>query len=184
MPTVLLFVQGLNGISNNKIEDTKEEHIEMSVAALDAMEKDSGEKKFDILGFCIGGILVTATVALLAARKDKRIATATTFATMVDFTDVGEIGVFIDRDRLKVLRPHMKEKRSHENHHLQDMFSTIREDDLDGRIGFRVTEVNQLETGSGLPSPTCSASSQAPQQSTYKCTSSKKNTGNQDLRTF
>ena len=120
------------------VNPTKE-HAELSfedymklgpLAALDAMEKDSGEKKFDILGFCIGGILVTATVALLAARKDKRIATATTFATMVDFTDVGEIGVFIDRDRLKVLRTHMKEKGYLENHHLQDMFSMIRENDL------------------------------------------------------
>jgi polyhydroxyalkanoate synthase len=100
------------------------------LAALDAMEAATGEKKVDILGFCIGGILVTATAALLAARKDKRIATATTFATMVDFTDVGEIGVFIDRDRLKALRAHMKEKGYLENHHLQDMFAMIRENDL------------------------------------------------------
>ncbi|WP_161470958.1 PHA/PHB synthase family protein [Tropicimonas marinistellae] len=100
------------------------------LAALDAMGKATGEKKFDILGFCIGGILVTATLALLAARKDKRIATATTLATMVDFTDVGELGVFIDRDRLLVLREHMKEKGYLENYHLQDMFSMIRENDL------------------------------------------------------
>ncbi|MCA8881353.1 MAG: class I poly(R)-hydroxyalkanoic acid synthase [Rhodobacteraceae bacterium] len=100
------------------------------LAALDVMEKATGEKVFDILGFCIGGILVTATLALLAARGDRRIATATTLATMVDFTDVGEIGVFIDRDRLEVLRGHMKEKGYLENHHLQDMFSMIRENDL------------------------------------------------------
>ncbi len=100
------------------------------LAALDAVEAATGEKKVDILGFCIGGILVTATAALLAARKDRRIATATTFATMVDFTDVGEIGVFIDRDRLKALRAHMQEKGYLENHHLQDMFSMIRENDL------------------------------------------------------
>lgn len=37
IPTVMLFVQSLHGISHNKIEDTKEEHIEMSVAALDAL---------------------------------------------------------------------------------------------------------------------------------------------------
>lgn len=100
------------------------------LAALDAMEKATGEKTFDILGFCIGGILVTATLALLAARKDKRIATASTLATMIDFTNVGEIGVFIDRDRLQVLREHMKEKGYLENHHLQDMFAMIRENDL------------------------------------------------------
>lgn len=98
--------------------------------ALDVIEKATGAKEFDILGFCIGGILVTATLALMAERKDQRIKTATTLATMVDFTNVGEIGVFIDRDRLKVLRAHMAEKGYLENHHLQDMFSMIRENDL------------------------------------------------------
>ncbi|MDP5309176.1 class I poly(R)-hydroxyalkanoic acid synthase [Paracoccus spongiarum] len=100
------------------------------LAALDAVEKATGESEVDILGFCIGGILVTATLAYLAAKGDKRVKTATTLATMVDFTDVGELGVFIDRDRLKVLREHMAEKGYLENHHLQDMFSMIRENDL------------------------------------------------------
>jgi polyhydroxyalkanoate synthase len=100
------------------------------LAALEAMEKATGEERFDILGFCIGGILVTATLAWLAARGDKRIVTATTLATMVDFTDVGEVGVFIDRDRLAALRTHMAETGYLENHHLQDMFSMIRENDL------------------------------------------------------
>ncbi|NHF74313.1 PHA/PHB synthase family protein [Paracoccus xiamenensis] len=98
--------------------------------ALDKITEATGEKEFDILGFCIGGILVTATLAYMAAKGDKRVKTATTLATMVDFTDVGEIGVFIDRDRLKVLREHMAEKGYLENHHLQDMFSMIRENDL------------------------------------------------------
>ncbi len=100
------------------------------LAALEAMEKATGEERFDILGFCIGGILVTATLAFLAARGDNRIVTATTLATMVDFTNVGEIGVFIDRERLEVLREHMAETGYLENHHLQDMFSMIRENDL------------------------------------------------------
>lgn len=100
------------------------------LAALEAMERATGERSFDILGFCIGGILVTATLALLAARGDTRIASATTLATMVDFTNVGEIGVFIDRDRLVALREHMADKGYLENHHLQDMFSMIRENDL------------------------------------------------------
>ncbi len=120
------------------VNPTKE-HAEMSfedymklgpLAALDAVQKDTGEKKFDILGFCIGGILVTATLAYLAAKKDKRIATATTLATMVDFTDVGETGVFIDHDQLASMRKHMKDTGYLENHHLQEMFSMMRENDL------------------------------------------------------
>ncbi|MGH1354655.1 MAG: PHA/PHB synthase family protein [Thalassovita sp.] len=115
------------------------EHAELSfedymklgpLTALDVAQKATGEKKFDILGFCIGGILVTATLAYLAAKKDKRIATATTLATMVDFTDVGETGVFIDDDQLVSMRKHMKEKGFLEASHLQDMFSMMRENDL------------------------------------------------------
>lgn len=100
------------------------------LAALDAIERQTGEKRFDILGFCIGGILVTATLAYLAARHDDRIVTATTLATMVDFTNVGEVGVFIDRERLEALRLHMVDTGYLENYHLQDMFSMIRENDL------------------------------------------------------
>lgn len=100
------------------------------LAALDAVGKATGEKKFDILGFCIGGILVTATLAYLAAKKDKCIVTATTLATMVDFTDVGETGVFIDNDQLSAMRRHMQETGYLEAHHLQDMFSMLRENDL------------------------------------------------------
>jgi beta-ureidopropionase / N-carbamoyl-L-amino-acid hydrolase len=37
IPTVMMFVQSLKGISHNKIEDTKEEHLEMAVAALDRL---------------------------------------------------------------------------------------------------------------------------------------------------
>ncbi len=101
------------------------------LAALTAIEQLTGEPQVDILGFCIGGILVTATLAYLAAKGEAdRIGSATTLATMVDFTDVGEIGVFIDRERLEALRKHMADIGYLENHHLQDMFSMIRENDL------------------------------------------------------
>ena len=100
------------------------------LAALDAMRDITKEEKANILGFCIGGILVTATAAYLAAKGDDRLNTATTLATMVDFKDVGEIGVFIDDNRLTTLKAHMKDKGYLEAHHLQDMFSMLREKDL------------------------------------------------------
>ena len=37
VPTVMLFVQSLHGISHNRIEDTREEHLELAVAALDRL---------------------------------------------------------------------------------------------------------------------------------------------------
>lgn len=101
------------------------------LAALDIVEATTGAEVSNILGFCIGGILVNSTLAYLAAKGEgHRIGAATTLATMVDFTNVGEIGVFIDRDRLKALREHMEKTGYLEKHHLQEMFSMIRENDL------------------------------------------------------
>ncbi|MEM9247186.1 MAG: class I poly(R)-hydroxyalkanoic acid synthase [Pseudomonadota bacterium] len=100
------------------------------LAALDAIRDITGADRANILGFCIGGILVTAMLGYLAAKGEDRINSATTLATMADFKDVGEIGVFIDDDRLEILRAHMEEKGYLEAHHLQDMFSMLRENDL------------------------------------------------------
>lgn len=100
------------------------------LAALDVIKSITKQKKANILGFCIGGILVTTMLGYLAAKGDDRINSATTLATMIDFTDVGEIGVFVDENRLEVLRGHMADKGYLENHHLKDMFSMLREKDL------------------------------------------------------
>lgn len=100
------------------------------LAALDAIQTQTDATKINILGFCIGGILVTATLAYLTAKGDDRIGSATTLATMVDFTEVGDIGVFIDNDRLEALRHHVSKTGYLENHHLQDMFSMLRENDM------------------------------------------------------
>lgn len=100
------------------------------LAALEAIRNITKQNKANILGFCIGGILVTATLAYLAAIRDNQINSATTLATMVDFENVGEIGVFIDDNRLEILRSHMADKGYLDAHHLQDMFSMLRENDL------------------------------------------------------
>ncbi|WP_425092314.1 PHA/PHB synthase family protein [Tropicimonas sp. S265A] len=100
------------------------------LTALDVIRDVTGEDKANVLGFCIGGILVTSMLGYLAAKGDDCINAATTLATMVDFKDVGEIGVFIDDNRLEILRAHMEEKGYLESYHLQDMFSMLRENDL------------------------------------------------------
>lgn len=123
-------ISWVNPTRDHAGKDFADYMTEGPLAALDIVREITGEEKANILGFCIGGILVTATLGYLAAIDDDRIASATTLATMVDFTNVGEIGVFIDDDRLKTLRGHMEEKGYLEAHHLQDMFSMLREKDL------------------------------------------------------
>jgi len=70
------------------------------LAAMDAIEKATGERQVNVAGYCLGGILLAATTAYLQALGDDRIASATYLTTMVDFEDVGEISLFIDETSL------------------------------------------------------------------------------------
>src|SRR6202008_5097362 len=65
------------------------------LAALDAIEAATGERRVNAVGYCLGGTLLASTVASLAARRDERVASATYFVTLVDFTEVGDMAVFI-----------------------------------------------------------------------------------------
>ncbi len=100
------------------------------LAALDAIGAATGERQVNVLGFCIGGILMVATLAYLAAVGDKRVHSATFLATMVDLKDVGEVSVFIDEEQIMALEAHVAEKGYLEGHHMADMFNMMRENDL------------------------------------------------------
>ncbi|MGI9491930.1 MAG: class I poly(R)-hydroxyalkanoic acid synthase, partial [Geminicoccaceae bacterium] len=102
-----------------------------ALAALDAIEQATGEKDINILGFCIGGVLVATTLGYLAARNEaSRIHSATFMTTMFDFKDVGEARVFIDDQQVANMEKHVAEKGYLEAHHMADMFSMMRENDL------------------------------------------------------
>ncbi len=58
----------------------------------------SGSAQVNTLGFCVGGTLLSTALALAAARGEHPAASTTLLATMLDFSDVGDIGVYIDRD--------------------------------------------------------------------------------------
>ena len=60
------------------------------------------------IGYCVGGTLLAATLAYMAAKGDERIASATFFTTQVDFTDPGELKIFADEDRIKTIEDEME----------------------------------------------------------------------------
>ena len=71
--------------------------------AMDAVEKQCGVKQMNLIGYCLGGTLLGATLAYLAARKDTRVASATYFVSLLDFSMPGELGVFIDEGQVTSL---------------------------------------------------------------------------------
>jgi polyhydroxyalkanoate synthase len=77
--------------------------------ALETVEKATGEKDVNAIGYCVGGTLLAATLALHAKEKNKRIKTATLFTTQVDFTHAGDLKVFVDEEQLTRLEAQMEE---------------------------------------------------------------------------
>jgi polyhydroxyalkanoate synthase subunit PhaC len=81
-------------------------------AALDAVEKATGVKDPNCVGYCIGGTLLAATLAYMASGKDKdwgddRINSATFWAAQTDFSEAGELSVFVDEAQLEALKQKM-----------------------------------------------------------------------------
>ena len=104
--------------------------LEGPYAALDAIEKATGEKAVNAIGYCLGGTLLSATLAHMAVKRDTRIKSATFFTTMVDFTESGELGVFIDEEQLKALEAKMQKRGYLEGREMATTFNMLRANDL------------------------------------------------------
>jgi polyhydroxyalkanoate synthase len=104
--------------------------LEGTLAALAAMEKATGEREANVIGYCLGGTLLAATLAYMAVAGDKRVKTATYFATMVDFAEAGELSVFIDEEQLAALEQRMEKKGYLEGQDMATTFNMLRANDL------------------------------------------------------
>ena len=100
------------------------------LAAMDAIERQTGERELNIIGYCLGGTLTACLLAYLAATGEPRIKAATFFTTMTDFSEPGELGVFIDEEQLELIEKHMQEKGYLEARHMQRVFNMMRANDL------------------------------------------------------
>jgi polyhydroxyalkanoate synthase len=100
------------------------------LAALDAMEQATGEREANVIGYCLGGTLLTATLAYMAAKHDGRVKSATYFVTMVDFKEAGELSVFIDEEQLHSLEERMQKKGYLEARDMHTTFNMLRANDL------------------------------------------------------
>lgn len=101
------------------------------LAALDVIERITGERRSSVVGYCIGGTLTACLLAYLWAQgAGRRVASATFLTTMLDFAEPGELGVFIDERQLELLERHMAKKGYLEARWMQQVFSLLRANDL------------------------------------------------------
>ncbi len=101
------------------------------LAALDAIEKATGEPRVDLVAYCLGGTLSAALLAYLAATEEgERVATATLVATLIDFADMGDWSTFVDDEQLAAFDRYLDAKGYVEAHDLTKLFSVVRANDL------------------------------------------------------
>jgi polyhydroxyalkanoate synthase subunit PhaC len=98
--------------------------------ALDAIERATGEREANVIGYCLGGTLLACTLAYMAVKRDNRIKSATYFVTMVDFAEAGELSVFIDEEQLSALEDRMNAKGYLEGSDMATTFNMLRANDL------------------------------------------------------
>ena len=100
------------------------------LAALDAIERATGEREANVIGFCLGGTLLATALGHLASKGDTRVHSATFFATLLDFEQAGELEVFIDEPQVEALEKRMEERGYLEGSEMAGTFNLLRANDL------------------------------------------------------
>ena len=114
-------------LAQKTFEDYMQEGI---LAAVDAVIRQTGSPKINALGYCVGGTLLASTLAYMAAKGDNRIASASFLAAQVDFSEAGDLLVFIDDTQLKALEEMMAEHGYLDGSRMAAVFNMLRPRDL------------------------------------------------------
>jgi polyhydroxyalkanoate synthase len=98
--------------------------------ALDVVQRVTGERQVNAIGYCVGGTLLASALAYMAQSGDDRIASATFFAAQVDFTHAGDLKVFVDEEQIAAREREMGERGYLEGKKMADAFNLLRSNDL------------------------------------------------------
>ena len=100
------------------------------LTAIEEVKKITGEDQVNAVGYCIGGTTLSAVLAVMAKRKDKSVRSATFFTTLTDFSDPGEMQVFLDDDFVDGIEREVAEKGYLHSFFMARTFSFLRANDL------------------------------------------------------
>ncbi len=98
--------------------------------ALRVIGEITGEAKINVTGYCIAGTTLALTLSLLKQRGDDRVNSATFLTTLTDFSDQGEVGVFLDDDFVDGIEAEVAREGILDSFYMSRTFSYLRANDL------------------------------------------------------
>lgn len=125
-----VFMVSWRNVKEQHAHVTWDDYIASLVAALGEVPQVTRAAKLNALGFCIGGTLLAAALAVLERRGEKPAASLTLLTTLLDFTDVGEIRVYIDRAFVQKREQQLARGGLVPGGELASAFSSLRANDL------------------------------------------------------
>src|SRR3954463_13373480 len=101
-----------------------------ALEASDVAREITGSPKVNAMGYCIGGTLLTLTLATLAAKGDDRFNSASFMVSLQDFARVGDTAVFMDEPAIDLIEQQMMERGYLDSREMSNMFNLLRSNDL------------------------------------------------------
>ena len=125
------FVVSWRNPDDSLAHKTWDDYVEDGVmAAIDVVQNITGAEQINALGFCVGGTILSNALAVLAARGDEPVASATFLTTLIDFTDTGILDEFIDEGMVKYREMQLGKGGLMKGQDLASTFSFLRPNDL------------------------------------------------------
>ncbi|MBY5923159.1 class I poly(R)-hydroxyalkanoic acid synthase [Ferrimonas balearica] len=127
----VLMISWANPDERHTEVDFEDYVVDGVLAALDAVEAATGEREVNAVGYCIGGTLLACAMAYMAGRRMKqRVKSATFFTTILDFSQPGELGAFINEEIVTAMETQNAEQGLMDGRQLAVTFSLLRENNL------------------------------------------------------
>jgi polyhydroxyalkanoate synthase len=125
-----VFLVSWRNVRPHQDKVTWDDYIGDLVAALEEAKRIGGTPKINALGFCIGGTLLASALAVLEKKAKNPVASLTLLTTLLDFTDVGEIRVYIDENFVDKREKQLMKGGIVPGSELAGAFSSLRANDL------------------------------------------------------
>ncbi|MFZ4537974.1 class I poly(R)-hydroxyalkanoic acid synthase [Propionivibrio sp.] len=100
------------------------------ITAIDIVREICKVDQVNVLGWCVGGTILTSAMAVLAARGEDKVASLTLLTTLLDYSETGELGLFIDEQSVAEREATIGQGGLLKGSELSSVFSMLRANDL------------------------------------------------------